>query len=119
LPAEKESFITLSPEIPVRYTVLEGKHAVGTIFEGTLVSLSEKSAELRSDHFLTPLSNLKLNLLAPSQETAALDDLYAKVLDKAATNPNCVRVRFTGMPIRLVELLPGVATAIDSPQQLP
>jgi adenylate cyclase len=119
LPEEKESFITLMPEIPVRYTVLEGKHAVGTLFEGTLVSLSEKSAELRSDHFLTPLSNLKLNLLMPSQDTVALDDLYVKVLDRAATNPHCVRVRFTGMPIRLAELLPGVATAIDSPQQLP
>jgi adenylate cyclase len=119
LPEEKESFITLMPEIPVRYTVLEGKHAVGTLFEGTLVSLSEKSAELRSDHFLTPLSNLKLNLLMPSQDDVALDDLYVKVLDRAATNPHCVRVRFTGMPIRLAELLPGVATAIDSPQQLP
>ena len=117
LPAEKESFITLSPEIPVRYTVLEGKHAVGTIFEGTLVSLSEKSAELRSDHFLTPLSNLKLNLLAPSQETVALDDLYAKVLDKAATNPNCVRVRFTGMPIRFSGLSSEVSAALDRLRQ--
>ncbi|HEY9893918.1 MAG TPA: adenylate/guanylate cyclase domain-containing protein [Candidatus Sericytochromatia bacterium] len=117
LPAEKESFITLLPEIPVRYTVLEGKHAVGTIFEGTLVSLSEKSAELRSDHFLTPLSNLKLNLLAPSQETVALDDLYAKVLDKAATNPNCVRVRFTGMPIRFSGLSSEVSAALDRLRQ--
>ncbi len=117
LPEEKESFITLSPEIPVRYTVLEGKHAVGTIFEGTLVSLSEKSAELRSDHFLTSLSNLKLNLLMPFEDAVALDDFYAKVLDRPATNPNCIRVRFTGMPIRLTGLLPDGAAAIDAPRQ--
>lgn len=113
LPEEKESFLMLTPEIPVRYTVLEGKHAVGTIFEGMLVSLSEKSAELRSEHFLTPLSNLKLNLLTPSQDAVALDDLYAKVLDRPATNPNCVRVRFTGMPIRFAGLSPDVSAALD------
>lgn len=113
LPEEKEEFITLTSEIPVRYTVLEGKHAVGTMFEGTLVSLSDKSAELRSDHVLTPLSNLKLNLLTNIHDTGELDGLYAKVLDKAATNPTCVRVRFTGMPIRFAGLSPDVAAALD------
>ncbi|MBW4693925.1 MAG: adenylate/guanylate cyclase domain-containing protein [Lyngbya sp. HA4199-MV5] len=113
LPEENEEFITLTSEIPVRYTVLEGKHAVGTMFEGALVSLSDKSAELRSDHVLTPLSNLKLNLLTPSQDTDELDDLYAKVLDRAATNPTCVRVRFTGMPIRFAGLSPDVSAALD------
>ncbi|PSB24132.1 CHASE2 domain-containing protein [Stenomitos frigidus] len=113
LPEEKEEFVTLASAIPVRYTVLEGKHAVGTLFEGTLVSLSDKSAELRSDHFLTPLSNLKLNLPDLLQSDTELDDLYAKVLDKAATNPNCVRIRFTGMPIRFAGLAPEVSAALD------
>ncbi|MBW4580501.1 MAG: adenylate/guanylate cyclase domain-containing protein [Tildeniella nuda ZEHNDER 1965/U140] len=113
LPEEKEAFVMLTSEIPVRYTVLEGKHAVGTLFEGTLVSLSDKSAELRSDHFLTPLSNLKLNLLTPSQAAAELDDLYAKVLNRAATNPDCVRIRFTGTPIRFAGLAPEVSAALD------
>ena len=113
LPEETEEFVTLTVEIPVRYTVLEGKHAVGTLFKGTLVSLSAKSAELRSDHFLTPLSNLKLNLLMPSQNEAELDDLYAKVLDKGATSPNCVRIRFTGTPIRFAGLAPEETAALD------
>ena len=113
LPDEKEEFVTLTTELPVRYTVLEGKHAVGTLFEGTLVSLSDKSAELRSTHFLTPLSNLKLNLLTPLQDGVELDDLYAKVLDKAATHPDCVRIRFTGMPIRFAGLAPDVSAALD------
>ncbi|MBW4473666.1 MAG: adenylate/guanylate cyclase domain-containing protein [Stenomitos rutilans HA7619-LM2] len=113
LPEEKEAFVTLTASIPVRYTVLEGKHAVGTMFEGSLVSLSDKSAELRSDHFLTPLSNLKLNLLNTTQKHAELDDLYAKVLDKAATKPDCVRIRFTGMPIRFAALAPEVSAALE------
>lgn len=113
LPEENEEFITLTSQIPVRYTVLEGKHAVGTMFEGVLVSLSDKSAELRSDHVLTPLSNLKLNLLTHNQSSDELDDLYAKVLDRAATDPTCVRVRFTGMPIRFAGLSPDVSAALD------
>lgn len=121
LPNEKEEFIDLITEIPVRYTVLEGKHAVGTTFEGSLVRLSAKSADLRSDHFLTPLSNLKLNLLyraeANLDETTEPDDLYAKVLDTPAVHPDCVRIRFTGMPIRLAAIPPEVATALDQLSQ--
>ncbi len=117
LPEEKEEFVTLTVEIPVRYTVLEGKHAVGTMFEGTLVSLSDKSAELRSSHFLTPLSNLKLNLLLPDQASTELDDLYAKVLDKAASDQDCVVIRFTGMPVRFAALAPEVLAALDRLRQ--
>ncbi|XHX78915.1 MAG: CHASE2 domain-containing protein [Stenomitos frigidus ULC029] len=113
LPEDKESFVTLTSAIPVRYTVLEGKHAVGTMFEGMLVSLSDKSAELRSHHFLPPLSNLKLNLLAPTPDGAAPDDLYAKVLNRAATQPDCVRIRFTGMPLPLTALVPTAFTESD------
>lgn len=119
LPEEKEEFVTLTAAIPVRYTVLEGKHAVGTMFEGTLVSLSAKSAELRSDHFLTPLSNLKLTLLVPPQGNLDLDDLYAKVLNRAATQPDCVRIRFTGTPIHFAALSPEVSVALDHLRRSP
>ena len=119
LSKEKEEFVTLASEIPVRYTVLEGKHAVGTLFEGTLVSLSDKSAELRSDHFLTPLSNLKLTLLTTLQDNTEPDDLYAKVLDKVATHADCVRIRFTSTPIRLARLAPDVAAALAQHRRLP
>ncbi len=119
LPEEKEEFVTLTAAIPVRYTVLEGKHAVGTMFEGTLVSLSDKSAELRSTHFLTPLSNLKLTLLVPPQGNLDLDDLYAKVLNRAATQPDCVRIRFTGTPIRFAALSPEVSVTLDHLRRSP
>jgi adenylate cyclase len=98
LPEVVEEFITLEPALPVRYTVLEGKHLVGTVFEGSLVRLSQQGAELWSDHFLTPLSNLKITLLLPSTTQTEMDDLYAKVLDKPTECDNCFRLRFTSIP---------------------
>lgn len=110
LPDEVEHFFTLEPSLSVRYTVLEGKHLVGTVFEGSLVKLSEGGAEMRSDHFLTPLSNLKIALPMVTEEGKAVDDLYAKVLDKPAQTEGCFRLRFTGTP-------PDVAAVLDRLRQ--
>jgi adenylate cyclase len=95
LPKAKEEFIALHTALPVQYTVLEGKHLVGTVFDGCFVRLSEGGAELWSDHFLTPLSNLKITLLLPTNNASEFDDLYAKVLDKPAETEGCFRLRFT------------------------
>jgi adenylate cyclase len=112
LPEVVEEFVTLEPALPVRYTVLEGKHLVGTVFEGNLVRLSQQGAELSSDHFLTPLSNLKITLLLPSTSATELDDLYAKVLDKPTKCEGCFRLRFTSIP-------PDVGAVLDRLYQPP
>ncbi|UBF23761.1 hypothetical protein K9N68_18540 [Kovacikia minuta CCNUW1] len=110
LPEAAEVFVTLAAAVPVRYTVLEGKHLVGTIFDGSLVKLSETGAEIWSDHFLMPLSNLKITLLVTTDDGVELDDLYAKVLEKPAATEGCFRLRFTGIP-------PEVATVLDRLRQ--
>ncbi|MEH2460917.1 hypothetical protein [Nostoc sp.] len=44
----------------MEYTILQGENGVVTVFHGSLISLSEKGAQLRSPHSLELLSNLKL-----------------------------------------------------------
>lgn len=109
LPEAIEEFVTLQPPVPLCYTVLEGKHLVGTVFEGKLVRLSGNGAEMESDHSLMPLSNLKMTLLLPDQ-TQPVQDLYAKVLDKPAEHPEGVRIRFTGV-------VPEVTAVLDRLRQ--
>ncbi len=108
LPQEAEEFVSLPTAVPVRYTVLEGKHLVGTVFDGCLVRLSENGAELWSDHFLTPLSNLKITLLVATDKATELDDLYAKVLDKPAESEGCFLLRFTSKSPEISDVLDGL-----------
>jgi adenylate cyclase len=104
LPEEVEAFVTLDPPIVINYIVLEGKHLVGTVFHGELVRLSANSAEIRSTPLPTPLNNLKLTLLLP-REIEAIEDLYAKVIDKPTESADCARIRFTGMLPEVAQIL--------------
>jgi len=110
LPQERETFVTLKAPIYLQYVVLEGKHIVGTVFEGKIICLSESSAEIESCSPLTPLSNLKINLFLPIPNVEELD-LYAKVLNQPATCPGCVRIRFTSTPLELVDALKDLRQA--------
>ncbi len=44
---DDEKMLILNQKVPVEYTILQGKYAVGTGFLGDLISLSEKGAQLR------------------------------------------------------------------------
>lgn len=96
LPEEVESFVTLAQPVPIHYTVLEGKHSVGTVFEGQIVRMSEFGAEVRSRQLPMPLSNLKLAVLTTGT-TIEIEDLYGKVLQRKAECEGCFRIRFTGV----------------------
>jgi adenylate cyclase len=79
LPKYDEKMIVLTPKVSVEYSILQGKHAVGTVFLGDFISLSEKGAQLQSPYFLELLSNLKLKLLIEPQ-LATEEHIYAKVI---------------------------------------
>jgi len=108
LSEQTQIFCSLPTPIPLRYTVLEGKHLVGTLFQGELMRLSEKEAEFQPDHFLPQLSNLKINLLDPANPDTQALDFYAKVLNKPAETPDCVRIRFTGLSPQAQAILNGL-----------
>ncbi|MEH1861014.1 MAG: adenylate/guanylate cyclase domain-containing protein [Nostoc sp.] len=90
LPQEEEDVLLPLPEaMPIQYRILEGKHIVDTLFKGSLVKLSAKEAEIHADNVAepcipSPLGNIKLNLLIPSDRTEVSEDIYAKVLAKPA-----------------------------------
>jgi adenylate cyclase len=107
LPQATDILMPLEPKVALEYTVLEGKHAVGTLFQGVLTQLSNSSAELQTDHALDLLSNLKLHLKTSGDRVPVSGDLYAKVLRKAANQDNCFLIRFTSVP-------PEIATVLAS-----
>ncbi|MCT7983132.1 adenylate/guanylate cyclase domain-containing protein [Laspinema sp. A4] len=99
---EEEVFLPLSEKIPIQYTILEGKHISETRLLGHLVQLSAKGAQVRTepgagDIIPVGLSNLKLNLLETNSEESR-EDIYAKVLEKPATEPHCFYIQFTAKP---------------------
>ena len=64
----------------------------------TAIWCGSQLTALRFDRILypPPLNNLKLTLLLPN-EIEAIEDLYAKVIDKPVEAEGCARIRFTGM----------------------
>ncbi len=101
---EEEAFFFLPEEICLQfhYALLDGKHIDNSLFKGSLVKLSAKGAELRSDidagnALPEPLSNIKLNLLSPNNPKEVSGDIYAKVVKKEADNSSFC-IHFTSLP---------------------
>jgi class 3 adenylate cyclase/PAS domain-containing protein len=88
---------TLTREIPVRYAVLEGKHAVEGELAGAILRLSRKSGEVRLQTQLDLLTDLKLNLSSVSDDLSQWD-FYGKVVAHSETEKSVCTVRFTGLP---------------------
>ena len=74
------------PPIPLRFSVLEGKHADSSVLNGTLLALTDAEALLESERELAPFDNLHIELG---------EGLYAKVTE--AEGQRC-RICFTAKP---------------------
>ncbi|MEH1790009.1 adenylate/guanylate cyclase domain-containing protein [Nostoc sp.] len=103
LPEDDEKIVILNQEIPVEYTILQGKYAVGTVFLGSLISLSEKGAQLQSPHSLHLLSNLKLKLLIEA-EMSTEEHIYAKVIQQSNIDEHLFLLRFTAVPPKAIAI---------------
>ncbi|MBW4578361.1 MAG: adenylate/guanylate cyclase domain-containing protein [Tildeniella nuda ZEHNDER 1965/U140] len=74
LTKEEEIFFDLPHPMVMQYATLDGKQIDRTVVKGKLVRLSAKEAEVRLDeaHAIpAPLTNLKLNLYIPQQDSAS------------------------------------------------
>ncbi|MEW5725358.1 MAG: adenylate/guanylate cyclase domain-containing protein, partial [Thermodesulfobacteriota bacterium] len=100
LPDREAGLTALAREIPVRLTVLEGKHVGRGEQKGVLVRLSRKSGELRVGSPLDPLTNLKLNLDVANRNLSE-KDFYGKVELRSDLGPGFCRVRFSALPPRI------------------
>ncbi|MEA5513615.1 adenylate/guanylate cyclase domain-containing protein [Nodularia sp. UHCC 0506] len=105
LPKDDEKMVKLSQELPIEYTILQGKHDLGTLLQGSLVSLSPKEAQLRSLHALELFSNLKLKLLIESESATDLGHFYAKVIRKLDFDGHHFLIRFTAIPPEITSVL--------------
>lgn len=90
---EPEKFISLQNEIPLQYTVLEGKSLGAQVSMGYLYKLSAKGALIRCEieNIPEPLTNLKVNFLT-FDRLLINEDIYLKVLKQ---DKHTIYVRFT------------------------
>ena len=120
LPEPVEMFLPLPEEIPLCYTVLEGKLVARTMFTGTFVQLSVKGGEVRSEHAVSPLSDIKMRLTGPTGEEIA-GDLYGKIVGKPTDPRASFAVRFTSIPPEVATFLHGLswrAASLDTEHHL-
>src|SRR6185295_581220 len=97
VPERLESFVELEQAIPIRYSVLAGKHMGDAEHEGLIVKLSERAAEVEAKGPATALDNLKIRILGPAGELIA-DDAYAKVTERDGEAGSRFLMRFTSLP---------------------
>ncbi|MBE9004006.1 hypothetical protein IQ259_02905 [Fortiea sp. LEGE XX443] len=83
----------------------QGKHAVGTVFQGELISLAEKVAQLRSPNLLELSNNLKLKLLIDSELITEEEYIYAKVIKKFDLDEHIVMIQFTSLSLKAIAIL--------------
>src|SRR5262245_23201146 len=105
LPESTVTLVSLPQAIPLQFTLLEGKHMGDTLFTGSLVKLSAKDGEVRSDYAVEPWSDIKLQLMSNSGEELP-GDLYAKVMGARTAEALGFAVHFTSIP-------PQVATFFE------
>ncbi len=92
-----ESLVTLPEEIPLRYEVVKSSQVGVESHRGALTKLARKSAELRLEDPVPPLSNLKMRLIG-SDGKELPGTLYGKVVASVPGRSSRYSVRFTSVP---------------------
>jgi PAS domain S-box-containing protein len=92
-----ESLVMLPEEIPLRYEVVESSQVGVESRRGALTKVARKSAELRLEAPVPPLSNLKMRLLG-SDGKELPGTLYGKVVASVPGSSSRYSVRFTSVP---------------------
>ena len=97
LEAKDPALIILAREIPLRYTVLEGKDVGEKELEGSVVRLSKNCAEITLRGPISVLANLKMNL-GDVDEKLSARDFYGKVIERLGKRGPTQLIRFTSVP---------------------
>jgi class 3 adenylate cyclase/HAMP domain-containing protein len=101
LEGKESDLVTLRQKVPLRFTILEGKHIDKKGLEGLVVRLSKKGAEIAFDKPVELLANLKMNL-GDVYEELAVKDFYGKVMERLGENGHSYFIRFTSVPPEVV-----------------
>jgi adenylate cyclase len=103
LPAPDKMLVPLQEEIPLQYTLVEGKHLDGVVFTGSFVKLSARGGEISSPHPVAAWSDIKIQLWGNTGAKLP-GDLYAKVLRPVADGHPGFAVHFTSIPPEIATL---------------
>ncbi len=91
------SLVTLATQIPLRYSLLEGKDATKEGFEGFVVRLSKNCAEIALGAQVEIMANLKMNLTDVDEKLSARQ-FYGKVIKRLEQKGQIHLVHFTSVP---------------------
>lgn len=98
---ERTELPKLKTPLPVKFTVLEGKHAGAHTYNGSIEKLVDDSAEVHAEFIPEHLANLKVHVF-DREINLITDQLYGKVIEcfHAAPAPS-FRMSFTSVPSEL------------------
>ena len=113
LPEREDVLLPLPQEVPLRYAVLEGKHLGGMLFKGAFVKLSGKGGEVRCEHPVALLSEMKMRLMGTNGEEIP-GDLYGKLMGKPMDIGASFSVPFTSVLPEVVTFLHGLLLSSTS-----
>ena len=85
-PKPEVDWIELTQQLPIQFTVLEGKHVGEVRYKAAIIKLAPKMAEITAEILPPRLSNLRLSLY-DYQDRLITDNLYGKVLTHLAGSP--------------------------------
>jgi adenylate cyclase len=94
---EVVQWVELSPSLPVKLTILSGKHASEEAYLGNLLRLNHKGAEIQANMSGEKLLNLKIALFDETGQEITTD-LYAKITQTFEHQPTLFQVHFTAIP---------------------
>ena len=97
LEGKEPSLVTLALQIPLQYSVLEGKDVGKKGLQASIVRLSKKCAEISLDAPVEVLTNMKMNLGDVDQKLS-VKNFYGKVIESSEKNEQTHLVRFTSVP---------------------
>ena len=101
LEATSYSLAILSREIPILYSVLEGKHSGEGKCTGALLRLSRTASEMRFPTALDCYTNLKFNLSGVTEELSRKDFYGKVVMVNCVGEENTYTVQFTSLPLAI------------------
>jgi adenylate cyclase len=96
-PKAKVTWNKLPQRLPIRFTVLEGKHVGRVKHNAEIVKLAPNMAEITGEISPPRLANLQLSLY-DSYKQLITDNLYVKVLTHLSEQPPIFQVSFTAIP---------------------
>ena len=97
LEGKEPNLVTLARQIPIGYTMLEGKDVGKKELVGSVMRLSKNCAEITLSSPISVLSNLKMNL-KDVDEKLSVKDFYGKVIKHSVEKGSTQMIRFTSVP---------------------